>query len=439
MVHQQILQEFLVCTVLNICAVLDLTAECCPELLVVLALVLLHLEQLALDLLLDALRDSLQMTVVLQHLTGDVERQISGIDHAVYKAKVVGQQIRTLVHDQHAVGVQLQTLLIILGVVVHRRMRRNEQHRRVGYRAFHAGVNVAQRRLIVVKLLGVEVVAILVLQLLLRLLPDRNHGVEGLVFGVLLPLRLVVVACVRRLLLHAGARHIHLDRVADVVGILLYQTLNAVRLEEFVVILVLRVVLDGQHDLGAGLSLVARRDGVAVRTVGLPAVGLVAAYRTGYDLNVLSDHKCRIKANAELTDDVNVILLFVLGLEGQRTGMRDRAEVVLHLLGGHAAAVVLDDKTAVCLVERQVDRQAVAGDTGLAFLHCIIIELVRCIGCVGDQLTQENLLVRINGVDHQVEQTLGFCLKLLGCHDIYTSMFDVNGISTLSHRVPTLI
>ena len=132
---------------------------------------------------------------------------------------------------------------------------------------------------------------------------------------------------------------------------------------------------------------------------------------------MLCDHKCRIEANAELTDDVDVVLLFVFVLERQRTGMRDRTEVVLHFLGSHAAAVVLDDKAAVCLVERQLNWQAVAGDTGLAFLHCIIVELIRCVGCVGDQLTQKDFLVRINGVDHQIEQALGFCLKLLGCHD----------------------
>ena len=152
---------------------------------------------------------------------------------------------------------------------------------RVGYRAFHAGMDVAQRRLIVVELLRIEAVVILVLQLLFGLLPDRNHGVEGLIFGVLLPLRLVVVTCICRLLLHAGARHIHLDRIADVVGILLDQTLNTVRLEKFIVILVLGIVLDGQHDFRAVFCLFARCNGVAVRTVGLPAVGLVAACRTG--------------------------------------------------------------------------------------------------------------------------------------------------------------
>ena len=46
--------------------------------------------------------------------------------------------------------------------------------------------------------------------------------------------------------------------------------------------------------------------------------------RQGYDLNMLCDHKCRIEANAELTDDVDVVLLFVFVLERQRTGMRDR-------------------------------------------------------------------------------------------------------------------
>ena len=306
------------CAVLHISAVLDLAAECLPEGLIVLALILLQLEQLALDLLLQALGDRLEVAVVLEHLTRDVERQVGGVHHAAYKAEMVGQQVGAFVHDQHTVRVQLQALLIVLGVIVHRRMGRDEQHGSIGYRALDARVDMHERRLVIIELAGVERVIVLVLELLLGLLPDRHHRVERFVLDVLLPLGLVVVACVRRLLLHAGVGHIHLDRVADIVRILLDQRLDAVRLEEFVVILVIRVLLDGQGDPGAVFGLFAGRDGIASRAVRLPAVRVLAAERTGYDFHMACHHERCVKAYAELADDIHIVHVFVFLLEGQR-------------------------------------------------------------------------------------------------------------------------
>ena len=45
-----------------------------------------------------------------------------------------------------------------------------------------------------------------------------------------------------------------------------------------------------------------------------------------------------------------------------------------------------------------------------------IRQLVDGVGGVGNNFTQEDLLMRINGVDHQIQQALGFCLKLFLCH-----------------------
>ena len=45
-------------------------------------------------------------------------------------------------------------------------MRRDEQHRRVGHYAFYTGMNMAQRRLIIIELAGIEGIIVLVLQFL---------------------------------------------------------------------------------------------------------------------------------------------------------------------------------------------------------------------------------------------------------------------------------
>ena len=230
-------------------------------------------------------------------------------------------------------------------------MRRDKQHRGIGHRALDARVDMQQRRLVIIELGRVERIVVLVRQLLFGLFPNRHHRVERDVFGILLPLRLVVIARVRRLFLHAGPRHIHLDRVADVVRILFDQRLDTVRLEELVVVLVIRVFLDGQRDARAVFRLFTGRHGVARGAVRLPAVGLFAADRAGNDLHMTCHHESRVKAHAKLADDVYIVHIFVFLLKGQRARARNRAEVAFQLLRCHAAAVVLNDELAVFFIQ----------------------------------------------------------------------------------------
>ena len=53
------------------------------------------------------------------------------------------------------------------------------------------------------------------------------------------------------------------------------------------------------------------------------------------------------------------------------------------------------------------------------------MQLVHRVRCVGYQLTQENLAVRVDRVDHQIEQLLCLCLKLKRflCHSIILSLY----------------
>jgi mannose-1-phosphate guanylyltransferase/phosphomannomutase len=43
-------------------------------------------------------------------------------------------------------------------------------------------------------------------------------------------------------------------------------------------------------------------------------------------------------------------------------------------------------------------------------------KLIHSVGRVADQLAQEDLLIRIYGIDHQVKKLFAFCLKLFHCH-----------------------
>ena len=116
--QHQVLQQVLVRAVLGHQAVLQVAAEGGEELLVLLPVVFQQLLQLGLDPLLQVGGDELQLPVMLEHLTGDVQAQVLGIHNALDEAEVLRQQVLAVLHDQHAGGVELQPLLVLLGVEV---------------------------------------------------------------------------------------------------------------------------------------------------------------------------------------------------------------------------------------------------------------------------------------------------------------------------------
>ena len=401
-------------------AVLDLAAEGGPELLVLLRVVLLHLLQLALDLLLQGVGNHLQLPVVLEDFTADVQGEVGGVHHALDEAEVVGQQVGALVHDHHAGGVELQALLVLPGVEVVGGFLGEIQQGLVGHRALGAGVNDGQGVLPVHELLLVEAVVLLVGDLGLGALPQGNHGVDSLPLLHRLPLGLVVVPGVLRLGLLAVVLHLHDDGVADVVGVLLDELLELVGLQILVVVLLVGVGLDVHDDVAAGGVLLTGGDGVPVGPVGLPHIGLAAAVGLGDDGDRVGHHEGGVEAHAELADDVDVlplVLLVHLLLELEGAAVGDGAQVVLQLLLGHAHAVVGDGEGALLLVGDDGDFQLAAVHRHLVVGEGLVGQLVLRVAGVGDELPQEDLLVGVDRVDHQVQQALGFRLKLFLCHN----------------------
>ena len=58
----------------------------------------------------------LENLVLLQHLARDVERQILAVNNALDKAQVLRDQLVTVVHDEHTSHIQLDVVLLLLGV-----------------------------------------------------------------------------------------------------------------------------------------------------------------------------------------------------------------------------------------------------------------------------------------------------------------------------------
>ena len=159
---------------------------------------------------------------MLQQLPGDVQAEVGGVHHAPDEPEVLRQQVRALVHDEDAVGIQLQSLLILLGVVVEGGGAGDEQQRLVGDGALGGDHDDPPGIGVVMELVPVELVVLLRLHVGLAPLPDGHHGVQGLLLLVRLVLRVVVGAA----LLPAGLGDLHPNGEADVVGVLPHQLLE---------------------------------------------------------------------------------------------------------------------------------------------------------------------------------------------------------------------
>jgi len=320
----------------------------------------------------------------------------------------------------------------------------DEQQCLIGDSTLHIGGDVAQGSLYIIKLVLIELGSGFGGDIRPLALPQGHHGVEGFDLGIGFPAALPVVTGVFGLFHTAGLFHCHLDGETDIVGVLLHQPLDGVLTEELVIVLLLGVGLDVQDDLGACRGLGCLGHGVAVGTGRLPLPGLVTAVGTGGDGNLISHHKGRVEANAELTDHIHIALVALglgqLLLKLQRTALGDGAQIGLQLLAGHTDAVVLDGEGAGILVHREPDGEVRAAETHLFIGERQIGQLVDGIAGVGDQFPKEDLLVGVDGVDHHVQQTLGFCFELLFCHGCFRFLYifiKLDRFSTLFFRVLT--
>ena len=143
----------------------------------------------------------------------------------------------------------------------------------------------------------------------------------------------------------------------------------------------------------------------------------------GDQCDFFSDHERGIETYAKLTDQFAVADsagFFEFFQKRFCAGLGNRADVFHHFVIGHADAVVADGQRVGRFVGvkryfkiRVVFQQIMVGQR----LHPDFVDGIRC---VGDQFAQKYFPVGIDGVDHQVEQLLGFGLKFasLFCHGV---------------------
>ncbi len=166
------------------------------------------------------------------------------------------------------------------------------------------------------------------------------------------------------------------------------------------------VVALGGLDVEAGLAVAG------------PAIGLLFAGFARDDFDLVGDHEGAVEADAELADEVGVLF----GVAGELreevlgAGAGDGAEVRDEVVFAHADAGVGDGEGVVRFVELEID----AGVEGEALEGLVgqgeVTQLIERVGGVGDELAEEDLRMRVEGVNDELQELTDFCLEFAFRH-----------------------
>ena len=271
---------------------------------------------------------------------------------------------------------------------------------RVFAAALDAVVRVGERRLRVVADLLVELLVLLGRDLALAARPQGRRLVDRgpLVLGDLL-LRLAVPL----LLLHQ-------DRQRDVVGVLRRDRLQLPSAQELFLPLA-----QMQRDAGAALRAGDRLHLEIAAPFRAPAHALLGR-QTGaarLDRQPVGDDEAAVESNAELADQLGVLLLVALERrhEFARPALRDGAEI-RDRLGCRQADPVVGDRDRLGLrVEADAHFEVRLVLVERRVVQRLETQLVAGVRSIRDHLAQEDFLVRVERVGHEVQDLLDLGLE----------------------------
>ncbi|EKD98063.1 MAG: hypothetical protein ACD_23C00603G0002 [uncultured bacterium] len=178
------------------------------------------------------------------------------------------------------------------------------------------------------------------------------------------------------------------------------------------------VVAQVQDDAGAALRA---GDGFHLKVTAAtadPAHALfgLEAGTARFDGDLVGHDEARIKAHAELADELGILLLIATELAHEVLGaaLGDGAKVVDGLLRAHTDAVVGDGEGFGGGVKAHAHFQV-----GRVFVQGVVVQrleaqLVAGVGGVGDQFAQEDFLVGIQRMGDKVQQLGHFGLERQG-------------------------
>ena len=354
-------------------AVFDEQLDVVPFLLVLFAFSLENIFQPVSNLLRDVCADFLYVGVALQITAADVQRNVRRVDHTVKQSQKIWHYVVHVLGHEHLVAVELYLVLVDGHALLD---LREVQHAGKVERIIDVEV-YPEHWILLHRIEGlVEIEVILVLELGRSLGPDRIYVVDDVVlfgFYLLAVLPLGFLA--------------EYDRHRHKLAVLLQQGRDSALVGEF-----FRILVQEQGDGRAPFGLLAlahleRRGAVAApfhrRCSLFPAQGI--------DGNLACHHKCRVESETEMAYD---ILVLVFLEEFACGGECYLVDIPVNLLGGHSYAVVGDCQYFIVLVEGDFDLQVpvFAGEFSRAGES---LELLAGIDRIGDELAQEDFVVRI--------------------------------------------
>ena len=356
-----------------------------------------------LDHMLADVRDNL---VVLQDFTGHVQRQVFAIHHAAHKAEPRRQQVLAVVHDKDFLHIELETVQSVVVPNVERSLRRNVDEAPEFLGTFSVAVAPGGR---FVGFVADDVVEILVLffgDFLFALAPQSGLVVQTF-FGLFFEFALVVFRCFR----------VEVNAVAHETAVLLDNVLDLPFAREIFGVF---VVLEVKRNLGAHLVERGFRNFEIARAFGAPQVTLRFASLERQDFDLLCDHEHGVETHTELTDEIDAALVGIFQVLDEVLGAAtsDCTQAVDQVFLVHADTVVFDNEALAFLVHRNIDAQLCAHREEAGVRKREETTLVECICCVRNQFAEENFLVAVKGVDHQVQHVANFGLELhlFCCH-----------------------
>ena len=364
-------------------------AELFPEGPVVFRPLVLHLLEGAEQAPDEVPADGLDLAVLLEDLARHVERQIVAGDDAADEAEPGREQLLAVVHDEHAPHVELHPAPGAIVPEIEGRLRRDVEQRPRLEAALDVDGEVLERVVPVARDVLVELAILLLGDLVLGTGPDRLHRVQ-----------------------RVGPQP---DRIGHEVRVLLDGLAQGGRLRVVREPVLGVAGLEVQRHAGPRAVPLRLLDGVAV-AAGLPARGRRLAGAPAQDRDPVGDHEARVEADAEPADQLRrhhlARALAQRGQELARARARDRADVLDDLLPAHPDAVVAHGQGSRRGVRLQVNRQLVRGRQ-LGAGQRLESPLVERVRGVRDQLPQEDLLVGVEGVDHQVQELPDLGLELV--------------------------
>mmetsp|Transcript_42069 Transcript_42069/g.106161 ORF Transcript_42069/g.106161 Transcript_42069/m.106161 type:complete len:589 (-) Transcript_42069:265-2031(-) len=327
---------------------------------------------------------------VLQHLATEVERHVLAVHHALHEAQPVRQQARTLGLNEHAAAVQrnarlLATHTVLLGVLLW-----HVEHALHGERHVRLEHEVVERLVVGVRDELIELLVLFLAHLLGGQRPQRLHRVDRL----------------------AVQPDVKVDKVRELV----HHLLNGVSLRELE-----SVLAQVDHNPCAASHTIHLRDLVATGAVRHPSVAtaLRITARTRVHLHLVAHHECRVETDTELPDHLCTRLALALHLLQKLTGarVRDHTQVVLQLLFGHTHTGVGDLQDTTLLVGRDLHLQRSITCRHGHFLIGVcqlVTQLLQCIRCVRNQLTNKDLSFRVERTSNNIQELASFCFEFVG-------------------------